>query len=1068
MRQLLARQSAQLLAEGPGRVQRLRPCTVGIATSVTGESARSTSSSSTSRPQAVQLVARAGTAGVDVAPSQYAGTAVAVVAAAAQARLVLRSSVRVDLRWSGAGAKRAFAEVPRGGPTSSGVPSEGQGSECKGSEGKVRQEPAGSSARSRGSGSTPVEERASESSHGSTNSGRADDASSGDGGGGSSSRSSGSWQASGAARMKELQAQLEQLTRLHQKVEVSSRVIIGVVVTSVLGAGFVITNWRAVRSGVSKESADLIAETIRDKQLQFTAHEFSKELIHQVLNDDDIARTVGKWVMSLLEKIQDDIGALVVKILHQDQVVEAVNRLADRLIAYLCSNKYIQEQVGNLLVKAICLQSTRDSAAVWAYELVMRDDIKGGFRDLVVSALQMDEVVSEAHTLSVFVVNRVLQDPQTLAEVRKVLLQTLRDGELRATAKESLWSVVTPWGAGRAARNDSRARKIELAKALDDLMALDGVTPEERQVLKSVQDRVRTAGAVVDAPSSDGKDDKVAEPAAKETFKVDQPKPASPPETDVAEKFASHAASVDERVEGQITEEISPPIASRSSGKDDKAAVQTEVKGKDATETHEMDRDDRPTPKEQVQQAVSTPAKEVKQGELDKGVVVEQQQAGCEKTADGAPSKADKVDETRPKVETRDMVNPDTENMLGVDQGEGHVDPTNGLAAPGAADVDAESVRRISSGEDLQDGPISEQGSKGETPQKTCDRADHPTEGQPAEERVAEAGRAAEEAPKEEVPQPAAVQAEVASEAAKEKGGGERPTEGRSISDQAGSEVEQAAPDEGSEAGGQGPGARIEKGMKEVEHDEQKVVEESGKEPQNPENRPDIEEKASETPPKRNAVVNFFMRWVPAVLPTPTTPTGTPDSSGAPTSLREMPDSAAAPTAPTEMPGNAGVPAAPAKTFESDGDGGLAPAAPAESTGGVASFFTRWLPGGGSSSPTPAAPAESPDSSGAPAAPAEMPGSSGSAAADHAETPGSGGDGGLAASTPAQSTDGAGSSSAPVAPAESAGSSGPKVAPAGPASGGGEPVAPVQSAGSGGTPVVPHRAGKSDEVKRHD
>jgi len=243
-----------------------------------------------------------------------------------------------------------------------------------------------------------------------------------------------------------------------------------------------------VRSEVSRESAEVISETIRDERLQFTAREFSKELLNQLLNDEEIAKIVAKWVMTLLVKIQDDIGALFVRILHQEQVVQAVNRLADRLVAYLCSNRTIQEQVGQLLVDAICLQSSRDASAQWAYDLVMREDVTCGFRDLVVAALQMDAVVSEAQSLAVSVLNRILQDPETISEARHALRETLRDSELRATAKESLWNIVLPWTSSKAPANDTK----KVLKSLDELMVLESLTPEEKQILKAVQLRLRS------------------------------------------------------------------------------------------------------------------------------------------------------------------------------------------------------------------------------------------------------------------------------------------------------------------------------------------------------------------------------------------------------------------------------------------------------------------------------------------------------------------------------------------------------------------------------------------------
>ena len=85
---------------------------------------------------------------------------------------------------------------------------------------------------------------------------------------------------------------------------------------------------------------------------------------------------------------------------------------------------------------AINLQSSRDAAALWAYDLVMREDVTNGFRDLVVTALQMDPVINEAQELAVQVVNRVLSDEQTILEAKRVLRDALEDQELRNSAKE--------------------------------------------------------------------------------------------------------------------------------------------------------------------------------------------------------------------------------------------------------------------------------------------------------------------------------------------------------------------------------------------------------------------------------------------------------------------------------------------------------------------------------------------------------------------------------------------------------------------------------------------------------
>lgn len=285
----------------------------------------------------------------------------------------------------------------------------------------------------------------------------------------------------------ELSSQLAWLQSLHRSVLMSSRMFIGGCLVITVGAGYVIVNWAMVRTKVSRESAQVISNTIKEEQFQFTAKEFSTELIHQILNDGEIAATAAVWIMRLLTNIQDEIGSLFVKILAQEQVIQAVNRLADRLVEYLCASTFIQEQVGRLLVDAICLQYTRDQAAQWAYDLVMREDVICGFRDLVVAALQMDTVVSEAQSLSVQVVNQVLQDPETLAEARRVITDTLRDSELQATAKESLWGMVVPWTSGKPV---SETKKM--LRSIDELLASDFVTNDEREVLRTVKSRVRS------------------------------------------------------------------------------------------------------------------------------------------------------------------------------------------------------------------------------------------------------------------------------------------------------------------------------------------------------------------------------------------------------------------------------------------------------------------------------------------------------------------------------------------------------------------------------------------------
>ena len=109
-----------------------------------------------------------------------------------------------------------------------------------------------------------------------------------------------------------------------------------------------------------------------------------QELLNQLFNDEEIATTVASWTaktcaapiwsfrvfwglqrrtLRLLTSIQHEIGALFVHILQQDQaesvttkpvtsgwvqteVVDEVNRLADKLVAYLCESQTIQVGLG--------------------------------------------------------------------------------------------------------------------------------------------------------------------------------------------------------------------------------------------------------------------------------------------------------------------------------------------------------------------------------------------------------------------------------------------------------------------------------------------------------------------------------------------------------------------------------------------------------------------------------------------------------------------------------------------------------------------------------------------------
>ncbi|CAL1129996.1 unnamed protein product, partial [Cladocopium goreaui] len=147
----------------------------------------------------------------------------------------------------------------------------------------------------------------------------------------------------GSAR--QMHAQMDRLSKIYRNVQLSYTFLTISGGALVLGIGYVIINWTMLRSQAAQESAEVVSQTMQNAQVQFTAREFSKELLNQLFNDEEIASTVASWTLRLLTSIQHEIGALFVHILQQDQVVDEVNRLADKLVAYLCESQTIQDDV---------------------------------------------------------------------------------------------------------------------------------------------------------------------------------------------------------------------------------------------------------------------------------------------------------------------------------------------------------------------------------------------------------------------------------------------------------------------------------------------------------------------------------------------------------------------------------------------------------------------------------------------------------------------------------------------------------------------------------------------------
>eukprot|EP00397_Hematodinium_sp_SG-2012_P004543 GEMP01004555.1.p1 GENE.GEMP01004555.1~~GEMP01004555.1.p1 ORF type:complete len:1087 (+),score=315.08 GEMP01004555.1:113-3373(+) len=187
---------------------------------------------------------------------------------------------------------------------------------------------------------------------------------------------------------EQLSKMVEHSQHLVKRRQLNERAIRVVIAISLAGGALIFWNWKSVKSDLAKESADLVKETIESPELQTTASLFSKDLLQSLLTDENIRNTVSVWVMDLLRSLQTEIGALVVRILQQEQVLGQVRVLGDDLVAHLAQSAEIQKLVSHLLLQAIWLPTAQESIAKW----VASPTIISGLKDLIVRTLDTEEV----------------------------------------------------------------------------------------------------------------------------------------------------------------------------------------------------------------------------------------------------------------------------------------------------------------------------------------------------------------------------------------------------------------------------------------------------------------------------------------------------------------------------------------------------------------------------------------------------------------------------------------------------------------------------------------------------
>jgi len=180
---------------------------------------------------------------------------------------------------------------------------------------------------------------------------------------------------------------------------------------------------------------------MQDERLQFTAHEFSRQLLNNFLNDEELRSGVACWLQTLLNDSENELAKLVVRTLQSDVVMNEILRIADNIVSWLCCNTSVQKQVSDLLLVAINLPSAKQGTADWIVEIVNRDDVSEALKQLVNEAVLEDDTVrTHATSLARYVTAAVLNDPLTAQLTQQRLSQVLSNPEFQSQASDAIWS----------------------------------------------------------------------------------------------------------------------------------------------------------------------------------------------------------------------------------------------------------------------------------------------------------------------------------------------------------------------------------------------------------------------------------------------------------------------------------------------------------------------------------------------------------------------------------------------------------------------------------------------------
>ncbi|KAF4715338.1 hypothetical protein FOZ62_004180 [Perkinsus olseni] len=290
-----------------------------------------------------------------------------------------------------------------------------------------------------------------------------------------------------------------------------------------------------ITSTVGTQGASVVRETISNKDLQDAAEATVRKMLEQILADESLRGVAGGWVLQLLNGMQNEIGDLMAKVIRLD----AVQQAAKDLVASLCKDPYIIQQVSSLVVSTIYMPVVQDAAAKWTGELVMRPDVQEKLSQTTAGTVRSQMVLDTVQEVAIRVAQGVINDPATSEMLKERLTEVAADQELQAALSDSAWRVVS--------------RSLNPFAKHPEITNGDDNGREESAVAIESKEEGPAADAAAEVEGGQGEEEK--EPAGEPSTSQGQEVPPDTPEPHAEEAPALEAAATDVPLETGKAEE---------------------------------------------------------------------------------------------------------------------------------------------------------------------------------------------------------------------------------------------------------------------------------------------------------------------------------------------------------------------------------------------------------------------------------------------------------------------------------------------------------------------------------